>query len=177
MVPVEIIMAANYLEQLLAEWYEYQGYFLRCNVNVGRRKKGGYECELDIVGFNPKTRHLLHVEPTMDSDSWAQREKKFTRKFNAGKKYIHSLFDGLDLPEEIDHRAVFVYASSKTHKTIGGGRVMHLSEILADIFLNLRAKRVSNSAIPEHLAILRSFQFVAEYRKTIIGVLANGEKA
>ena len=44
-------MAINFLEQLIAEWYEYRGYFVRRNVLVGRRLKGGYECELDIVAF------------------------------------------------------------------------------------------------------------------------------
>jgi hypothetical protein len=62
-------MAVNYLEQLLAEWYEFPGYFLRRNVLVGKRKKGGYDCELDIVGFDPVKRRLLHVEPSMDAAS------------------------------------------------------------------------------------------------------------
>jgi hypothetical protein len=39
-------MSVNFLEQLVAEWYEYQGYFVRCDVYVGKRPTGGYECEL-----------------------------------------------------------------------------------------------------------------------------------
>lgn len=58
-------MAHNYLEQLVAEWYEYQGYFVRRNILVGKRDKGGHECELDVVAFNPETQHLVHVEPSM----------------------------------------------------------------------------------------------------------------
>ena len=42
-------MSANHLEQLIAEWYEFQGYFVRRNVLVGKRSKGGYECELDVI--------------------------------------------------------------------------------------------------------------------------------
>jgi hypothetical protein len=164
-------LAANYLEQLLAEWYEYRGYFLRRNVLVGKRKKGGYECELDIVGFHPRERHLLHVEPSMDAMSWEQREQRFRKKFEAGKQYIHQLFDGLDLPDEIDHRAVFVFASTKTHQTIGGGRVVHVSEVLQEIFGQLKSKSLFTSTIPEHLAILRSFQFVAEYRDSVFAAL------
>jgi hypothetical protein len=34
------------LEQLVAEWYEFQGYFVRRNVRVGRRLKGGHDGEL-----------------------------------------------------------------------------------------------------------------------------------
>lgn len=45
-------MANNHLEQLVAEWYEHSGYFVRRNVLVGLRRNGGYECELDVVAFN-----------------------------------------------------------------------------------------------------------------------------
>lgn len=31
----------NYLESLVAEWLEYRGYFVRRNVKVGKRQKGG----------------------------------------------------------------------------------------------------------------------------------------
>ena len=51
----------NFLEQITRKWYEYQGYFVRQNVNVGPRARGGYDCEIDIVAFHPKTKHLVHV--------------------------------------------------------------------------------------------------------------------
>jgi len=85
----------NYLEELTREWYEYQGYFVRQNVMVGKRPKGGYECELDVVAFHPVRKHLVHIEPSMDADSWAVREIRYKRKFNAGKKYIPTLFEGI----------------------------------------------------------------------------------
>ena len=49
-------MASNFLEELTAEWYEFNGYFVRRNVNVGKRPEGGYECELDVVAFHPMKR-------------------------------------------------------------------------------------------------------------------------
>jgi hypothetical protein len=169
-------MAANYLEQLLAEWYELEGYFLRRNVLVGKRAKGGHECELDIVGFHPITRCLIHVEPSMDALSWEKRERKYQKKFAAGKKYIHNLFTGLKLPKEIDHQAVLVFASPTTHKTLGGGRVIHISEILKDIFTKLKTRSIYKSTIPEHLTILRSFQFVIEFQEPIFDVLLSRHK-
>jgi hypothetical protein len=27
--------------------------------------EGGYECELDVVAFDPKEKHLVHIEPSM----------------------------------------------------------------------------------------------------------------
>ena len=76
----------NFLEQLVAEWYEFRGYFVRRNINVGPRLKGGFESELDVVAFHPTKRHLVHIEPSMDAHSWDQREKRFTAKFAAGRK-------------------------------------------------------------------------------------------
>ena len=38
-------MPGNYLEQLVAEWYEYQGYFVRRNVLVGKmQSESAVEC-------------------------------------------------------------------------------------------------------------------------------------
>jgi hypothetical protein len=163
-------MAINYLEQLIAEWYEYQGYFVRRNVLVGKRAKGGYECELDVVAFHPQTKHLVQIEPSMDAESWARREERYRKKFEAGRDYIPVLFDGLDLPDEIEQIAVLVFASKQNHETLGGGRLVLAKELLEEIFREIRPKRLASDAIPEHLAILRSFQFVTEYRDIVIGV-------
>lgn len=85
-------MANNYLEQLVAEWYEYHGYFIRQNVLVGKRPKGGYEGELDIVAFHPESKHLAHIEPTMDAHSWAKREERFEKSLRLVENtYLNSL--------------------------------------------------------------------------------------
>ena len=67
-------MAGNHLESLVSEWYEFRGYFVRRNVQVGKRASGGYDCELDIVAFHPEQRSLVHLEPSLDCHSWAIRE-------------------------------------------------------------------------------------------------------
>jgi hypothetical protein len=159
-------VASNYLEELIAQWYEFQGYFLRRNVLVGRRARGGYECELDIVGFHPVRKHLVHIEPSMDAAAWAMRERRFANKFGAGRRYIPGLFAGFDLPDTIEQIAVLAFASVRS-RSIGGGRVQHISDLLEEIFKALRGRRIASSAIPEHLSILRSFQFVAEYHKSV----------
>ena len=38
-------MANNYLEELVAEWYEFKGYFVRRSIRVGRRDAGGHAGE------------------------------------------------------------------------------------------------------------------------------------
>lgn len=167
-------MATNYLEQLIAEWYEYKGYFVRRNVLVGKRAKGGYECELDVVAFHPEAKHLVHLEPSMDANSWAEREKRYQRKFDAGRKHIPQLFEGIEIPTEIEQIAVLVFASKANRGTLGGGRLMLIDELLQEIFRELRDKHLASSAIPEHLTVLRSFQFVAEYRQVVFDALKGG---
>jgi hypothetical protein len=107
----------------------------------------------------------------MDATSWSVREARFTKKFDAGRRYIHALFGGFELPEQIDQRAVLVFASSSNHRTVGGGRLIHIREVLEEIFTALKTKSLFSSTIPEHLSILRSFQFVTEYRVSVCRAL------
>jgi hypothetical protein len=162
-----INMSENYLEQLVSEWYEYKGYFIRRNVLVGKRSKGGYECELDIVAINPKNKHLIQIEPSMDTDSWTTRERRYKKKFEAGRKYIPQLFVGLDIPNDLEQIALLVYASKTNHKTLGGGKIVLINELLVEITNELKDKRLDTNAIPEHLTILRTFQFISHFNKVI----------
>lgn len=164
-------MANNFLEQLVAEWYEYQGYFVRRNVPVGKRTRGGYECELDIIAFDPVKHHLAHIEPSMDAESWAKRERSFRKKFDAGLKYIPGLFPGLDLPEEIEQIAIFAFASRVNHPTLAGRKVLLVSDLMREIMEDLGDKKIASAAVPEHHPILRTLQFVVEYRKKVFDTL------
>ena len=164
-------MANNFLEQLVAEWYEYRGYFVRRNIAVGRRTKGGYECELDIVALDPVRRHLVHIEPSMDAESWEKRERSFRKKFDAGLRYIPGLFPGLDLPDEIEQIAIFAFASRVNHPTLAGRKVLLVSDLMREIMEDLSAKKIASGAVPEHHALLRTLQFVVEYRKKVFDTL------
>lgn len=121
----------NHLEQLVAEWYEYRGYFVRRNVQVDPRPNGGYNCELDVVAFHPEKHHLAHIEPSMDAHSWAKREQRYTKIFSAGRQHIPALFSGIALPQEIEQIALLGFASNANVKTLAGGRVMTTSELFA----------------------------------------------
>jgi hypothetical protein len=164
-------MASNYLEQLVAEWYEYQGYFIRRNVLVGKRKEGGHECELDIVAFHPISKELIHVEPTMDGDSWDNREKRYRKKFNAGKKHIPEIFHGLQISKEIKQIALLGYGSNAKHKELGGGTTVTVAEFICNIIQTIGKKSIYRNAISELYPILRTLQFMTENKKTIIDIL------
>lgn len=166
-------MATNFLEQLVAEWYEYQGYFIRRNVWVGKRPKGGYKCELDIVAFHPGKNHLVQIEPSMDAASWAERERRYKKKFEAGRKYIPELFKGLEIPTRIEQIALLVFASKQNRETLAGGKLIVAHELLADIFSDLKSRSIYSKTIPEQFPILRALQFVAQYRKEVCDILSH----
>lgn len=145
----------NHLEQLVAEWYEYRGYFIRRNIKVGKRKNGGYDCELDIVGFNPEKNHLIHIEPSCDTDIWEKRELRYSKKFEAGREHIPDLFKGLKLPDTIEQQAVFLFGA-KSKPTVGGGTVLLASDVLKEIRDSLKSKKIEKAIVPETFPLLRT---------------------
>jgi len=154
----------NFLEQLVAEWYEYQGYFVRRNVLVGKRQEGGFDCELDVVAFNPETKHLVHVEPSTDAAAWDERERRYTKKFEAGRKHIPGMFAGLLPPEAVPEQlALLVFAPAGRERTLAGGRVVHVSDFLAQIIARFAGVPMTKGQVPEQFSLLRMAQFLVEF--------------
>lgn len=160
------------MEELVAEWLEYQGFFVKRNERVGPRAAGGHEGELDVVGYNPKTNKLVHCETSTDTDSWANREKRFAKKFACGTKYIRSLFVGMNLPDDIEKRAVFAIASDKNHKTVGGGKVVLVEDLIIEILHDLKQTSFWVRSVPEKFPILRVLQIVASHRDKLLRELS-----
>jgi len=165
-------MQNNFLEELVAEWLEYNRYFVKRNERVGPLPKGGYKGELDVVAFNPETKHLIHVEPTTDTYvvkpttdtvSRARRERKFKKKFELGDEYIKGLFEGLTVPTEIEKKALFAYGSNKKQEKIGGGQVVLAKNYILDILRELKKPSSLSRTVPEKYPILRVLQMVAYY--------------
>ena len=157
----------NHLEQLVSEWYEYQGYFVRRNVHVGKRSKGGYECELDVVAFNPTKKHLVHIEPSMDANSWLEREARYLKKFEAGRKYIPEIFIGIDMPVHIEQIALFGLGSKTNNSMLAGGHVWLASDFLLQITQTLRKLRIEKAAVSEQFPLLRTIQFVCQHEDVL----------
>jgi len=161
-------MQTNFMEELVAEWLEYRGYIVKRNERVGRRAAGGHEGELDVVGFNPKTNHLIHVETSTDADSWANREKRFSKKFSSGTKHIKALFEGLDVPDEVEKRAIFAFGSDKNHKTLGGGKVQLAEDFILEILKELKGTSFLSHAVHEKYPVLRVLQMITQHRDKVV---------
>lgn len=161
---------SNHLEDLAAEWLEYNGYFVRKSVLVGKRDKGGFEGELDVVAVHPQTKHLLHVECSLDAHTWEKREERFKGKFERGRKYIGPLFEGFDLDVEPDQVALLMMGGGgRTH--VGGARIVWVSDFVAEIMRALALKSPLKSAVPATLPLLRTMQLAAQRAKSTTSTL------
>ena len=157
----------NHLEQLAYEWYEYRGYFVRRNTQVGLRVAGGYECELDIVAFHPTTGHIIHIEPSMDADSWEKRETRYSKKFKAGMKYIPFMIPDFKPGTPIEQVAMFGLLKNRNREELAGGKVWAVSDFLGDIVAALKGRKIAKEAVPEQFPLLRTIQFMCEHSSVL----------
>ena len=111
----------------------------------------------------------------MDASSWAERERRYKKKFEAGRKYIPDLFKGLDIPTNIDQIAVLVFASKQNRNTLAGGKLILGNELLEEIFADLQSRSIYSKTIPEQFPILRALQLVAQYSKEVCAILLHKE--
>jgi hypothetical protein len=123
----------SHLEALIAEYLEWQGFLIRRNTKVGRRDRGGWEMELDVVGFHPRSKRIVHYEPSLDALTWGKREERYKKKLEIAKKYMFTeLFPWLPRNTPIEQIAVF-YNHPAGRDYIAGARIMSIDELVAEV--------------------------------------------
>jgi len=155
----------NFLEELAAEWYGYQGYFILRNVKFGKRAGGGYEGEMDIVAFDPQKQILHHIEVSGDADSWAQRIVRFKKKFQTATRHYRSTFD-FEF-KEVEKIAIVGFAQPKKQIDFGNDiSILLIPEFVRTISSHLREINPMREAIPEVYPLLRAIQFAVYFGKS-----------
>ena len=149
----------SHLESLIAEYLEWQGFLIRKNTKIGRRARGGWEMELDVVGFHPQSGTLVHYEPSIDALSWEAREARYKKKFDTARKYMFTeLFSGLPPSTHIDQIAVF-YNHPRGRDKIAGAKIISVDELMAEIRTKILAcGPMIRNAISEQYPLLRTIQ-------------------
>jgi hypothetical protein len=151
----------SHLEDLLCEYYEWQGYVVRRNIKVGPLSHGGHEGELDIIAYHPQNKNLVHLEPSIDGHSWDVRTERFEKKFRAGRKYVREVFPWIDEEVELEQIAVLVTSGGGSRTELAGGKLRTIDEIVAEICEKIDERGLMCSrAIPEQFKLLRTIQLV-----------------
>ncbi len=153
----------NFLQQLASEWYRHEGYFIRTNVKALKRLKGGWDAELDVLGYDPLNGALLHVETSADAHSWTERKRSFIKKFLIDRTEYEKILGAKF--KTIRKIAIVGYGRStkadlKWDQSI---EVVLIPEFIRQVAATLRSQRFMREAIPEGYPMLRTIQMVLAY--------------
>lgn len=157
----------NHLEKLTRQYYDWKGYLVKGNVKVVRLPHGGWAGELDIVAYHPQTKHLVHIEPSLDAHSWKTREKRFEKKFRFGREYIYKdVFPWLSLDTPLEQIAILTTSS---RKELCGGTIISIDEFVKQVKDEIQELGImAKSAIPEEYDLLRTIQMTINgYHKIV----------
>jgi len=162
----------NFLEQLVAEWYEYQGYFVRRNIKFGGaagKSTGGHSGEIDVLAFRPKDSVLIHIEASSDFDSWKKRKTKFIhKKFTklAAMEYCKAIGHTPKLVKLIVVVSHTRKPDNLIWKTEDGKNIeiIDIPTFIKSILDELQKKRHAREiSVPEQLPLLRAMHYVISY--------------
>ena len=147
----------NFLEQLTAEWFTLQGYFVQTNLKYGKRARGGWTGEMDVIAFHPQNKELVHIETSMDALSWEKRRKRFSKKFSSANKYYRDLFK---FPYKLKQIVVVGYGQIADKFPLGENiEVKSIPQFINEVSEEVKKRHPLKRAIPEHLTVLRAMQF------------------
>jgi len=153
----------NFLEQLAAEWYAYNGYFVRTNIKYGSRAKGGFVGEIDVAAYMPKNRSLIHIETSTDADTWEERKKRFIKKFATASDHYAEVFDFSI--KSIERVAIVGFSRVNSPQLEFGNdiKVISVPEFMKRITEKLSEYTPLQKAVPESYNLLRAIQFTVSY--------------
>lgn len=117
--------------------------------------------ELDVIAFHPMTKHLIHLEPSLDAHSWEKREQRFSKKFEAARKYILTdIFTWLEPDTLIEQIAILICHPSNRHELCGAA-IISIDEFVAKVRVEIASLGImAKNAIPEQYPQLRAIQLL-----------------
>lgn len=149
----------SHIEDLIAEYYDWQGYLVKRNITVGKHQMGSEDVVLDLIAFNPKSGHMIHIEPSITSDSWNTHIEKFVKKFHLARELIFSeVFTWLDPKVGIEQVSVLI-THPKGREKLGDAKLESVDELMAEIRQKvIECGPMATHPIPEHYPLLRTLQ-------------------
>ncbi len=160
-------MYTNFLEQLISEYFEYNGYFTKSNIKIRKRNRGGYDREIDILAYCPKNDYVYHIETSFALVGWEREIEIFKKKFDI-KIVEYADILGLN-PERIKifKRAIILEVPKKDRKnkkiefqSKTDAKLLSIGEFMDIVKYKLQKFKPINKAVPQNLPLLRAIQFV-----------------
>lgn len=159
----------NFLEQLVAEWYQYhERCFVRTNVKYGmggKRRLGGIVGEVDVAAYNPRENKFIHIETSTDALTQKDRKRRFQRKFQDAELYYGEIFNVDHIPKNIQKEVIVGLSVPREPIDLGEeiDRVRCISDFIREVVDVLSKVNPAHGAIPETYSLLRAIQFSTFY--------------
>jgi|SRR3989304_2553253 len=153
----------NFLESLVAEWYEYSGYFVRSNPRTRKRQKGGWDVELDVLAYSPSDQRLIHIETSGDANSWQERKERFLKKKFILSHKEYELLIGSSV-KQIEKIAIVGWSPARNDLNWRDDiKVVLIPQLLEKITTKLKETSPLKQAVPESFPLLRAMQMVLAF--------------
>lgn len=150
-----------WLEQLVQEYYDIQGYWVRTNVNYGPGRRGGYSGDADVLAFEPHNRVLVHLEVSMGAEKWEEKKATVTKKFKKAKDHYEAMCPHPFVRTE--KVAITGWSSSPAPITIPGVDIWTLGQFMHKV-VELVTNRFRGSKLPpEQYPLLRAVSFTCKF--------------
>ena len=152
----------NFLEQVVAEWFNLKGYFVKTNLRFGKNPGGGVRGEMDVIAFHPQTKVFVHVEASTSAASWEIICKDIRKKFELAEQYYEDMFQ---FPKELTQRIAisgFGYVApdlAKKRLEKSGVTLESIPEFFRKVTADIQDRPIWKQTIPETLPLLRAIQF------------------
>ncbi|MFW9996052.1 MAG: hypothetical protein ACFFD4_28685 [Candidatus Odinarchaeota archaeon] len=156
----------TYLEELVAEWYDFKGYFVKTNIPFGKGEQGGIKGEIDVLVYDPATQVLKHVEVETGATSYSEIAEKTSKKFERASDYYSKLFpSGV---RSIEKQIITGWGDMKQEnreliKNTTGADLITIKEFFNEIKTGVQAIDPTSNAIPECYRLLRTVQMFSYY--------------
>ena len=160
-------MKVNFREQLIAEWYELRGYFVRTNEKWpdghGRRRSE----DMDVLALCPTTRKLIHIETTSSEyKNWV--EKYRGRKFHSDDSFYMENFHA-DSVQRVAIVGSGAGPNDNAAKKLKDHNItlQSFGQLYEEIEEKIRDDwwPETKKAIPETLPILKGIQYALRYQR------------
>ena len=149
----------NFVEELVAEWLQKNGWLVSKNVRYGPRREGGFEGECDLLAFHPKRGEYLHVECSQAGGARALAER-FLEQFKKAKKWYPELMPGSN--GKVDRLAVGGWGLEPA--AIGESiQIKTIRQFVADLCRELEPPVPFGKIVPEKFPLLRAIQLAVAY--------------
>lgn len=150
-------MSMNQLEEIVREYYEYIGYFVKTNIKFGKRVTGGYSGEVDVIAYKPNEEKLVYIECSQaalsDKALGNEAQKKFPNYINYKNEFK------LEIKESYKIFIVGQSAISKQALMPEGVEHKPIKQFMKEVYDSI-TEDFMHQAVPEVYPLLRTIQLV-----------------